>query len=110
MAYIKFSHPASRYAVIGAAAVVTMKGGSCEAAQVAIGGLVPVPARLRDVEAAVKGARPSQDVTAKAAAEPRNNWGETFSETSSRRLSIARRLPRLRKARAGCGVPAGVVA
>jgi aerobic carbon-monoxide dehydrogenase medium subunit len=68
MAYIKFSHPASRYAVLGAAAVVTMKGGTCEAAQVAIGGLVPVPARLRDVEAAVKGARPSEEVTAKAAA------------------------------------------
>ena len=75
MAYIKFSHPASRYAVIGAAAVVTMKGGSCEAAQVAIGGLVPVPARLRDVEAAVKGARPSQDVTAKAAAEATKQLG-----------------------------------
>ena len=75
MAYIKFSHPASRYAVIGAAAVVTMKGGSCEAAQVAIGGLVQVPARLRDVEAAVKGARPSQDVTAKAAAEATKQLG-----------------------------------
>ena len=75
MAYIKFSHPASRYAVIGAAAVVTMKGGSCEAAQVAIGGLVPVPARLRDVEAAVKGARPSQDVTAKAAAAATKQLG-----------------------------------
>ncbi len=75
MAYIKFSHPASRYAVIGAAAVVTMKGGSCEAAQVVIGGLVPVPARLRDVEAAVKGARPSDDVTAKAAAAAAKQLG-----------------------------------
>lgn len=75
MAYIKFSHPASRYAVIGAAAVVTMKGGACEAAQVAIGGLVPVPARLRDVEAAVKGARPSEDVTAKAAAAATKQLG-----------------------------------
>jgi aerobic carbon-monoxide dehydrogenase medium subunit len=75
MAYIKFSHPASRYAVIGAAAVVTMKGGSCEAAQVAIGGLVPVPVRLRDVEAAVKGARPSDDVTARAAAAATKQLG-----------------------------------
>ena len=75
MAYIKFSHPASRYAVLGAAAVVTMKGGICEAAQVAIGGLVPVPARLRDVEAAVKGARPSEDVTAKAAAAATKQLG-----------------------------------
>jgi carbon-monoxide dehydrogenase medium subunit len=67
MAYIKFSHPASRYAVLGAAAVVTMKNGSCGAAQVAVGGLVPVPARLRDVEGAVTGAKPSEDVIAKAA-------------------------------------------
>ncbi len=79
MAYIKFSHPASRYAVIGAAAVVTMKGGTCEAAQVAIGGLVPVPARLRDVEAAVKGARPSEDVTAKAAAAATETTGRRHS-------------------------------
>jgi carbon-monoxide dehydrogenase medium subunit len=75
MAYIKFPHPASRYAVIGAAAVVTMKNGTCEAAQVAIGGVVPVPARLREVEAAVKGARPSGDGVAKAAAETARQLG-----------------------------------
>jgi carbon-monoxide dehydrogenase medium subunit len=68
MAYVKFPHPASRYAVLGAAAVVTVKNGTCDAARVAIGGLVPVPARLGDVEAAVAGTRPSADVVSKAAA------------------------------------------
>jgi carbon-monoxide dehydrogenase medium subunit len=75
MAYIKFAHPASRYAVLGAAAVVTMNDGSCGSAQVAIGGLVPVPARLRDVEGAVTGARPSAEVISKAAAATSKNLG-----------------------------------
>ncbi len=67
MAYVKFAHPASRYAVIGAAAVVTMKNGTCGAAQIAIGGLVPAPVRLHDVEHAVMGAPPSDEMMAKAA-------------------------------------------
>jgi carbon-monoxide dehydrogenase medium subunit len=75
MAYVKFSHPASRYAVIGAAAIVTMKNGACESAQVAIGGLVPVPARLKDVEGAVKGARPSEDVMTKASSATAKQLG-----------------------------------
>ena len=75
MAYVKFAHPASRYAVLGAAAVVTMKNGSCDSAQVAIGGLVPVPARLRDVESAVTGSKPSEDVIAKAAAAASKHLG-----------------------------------
>src|SRR5205085_9673478 len=31
MAYAKFTHPASRYAVVGAAAVVVLSGGACTA-------------------------------------------------------------------------------
>lgn len=54
-AYVKFSHPASRYAVIGVAAIVTVSGGSCTAAAVAIGGLVPKPARAISVERALVG-------------------------------------------------------
>jgi carbon-monoxide dehydrogenase medium subunit len=52
-AYVKFSHPASRYAVIGAAAAVTRAGGTCTAALVAIGGLVSHARRLSRVEQAV---------------------------------------------------------
>ncbi|MGD9904218.1 MAG: xanthine dehydrogenase family protein subunit M [Vicinamibacterales bacterium] len=54
-AYVKFAHPASRYAVVGAAAVVGVQGGKCSAASVAVGGLVPVPTRLAAVEAALTG-------------------------------------------------------
>jgi carbon-monoxide dehydrogenase medium subunit len=56
-AYVKFSHPASRYAVIGVAAVLAAQGGMCANASVAIGGLVPTPVRLAGVEAAVTGKR-----------------------------------------------------
>jgi carbon-monoxide dehydrogenase medium subunit len=67
MAYAKFTHPASRYAVVGAAAVVAVKDGACTAARVAIGGLVPAPTRAGSVETALVGARPTADTIGKAA-------------------------------------------
>jgi carbon-monoxide dehydrogenase medium subunit len=54
-AYVKFSHPASRYAVIGVAAALTLAAGKCSAAHVAIGGLVPRPIRAVSVERALVG-------------------------------------------------------
>src|SRR5207253_1531000 len=39
-AYVKFRHPASRYAVIGVAAIVAVDGGKCRSAAVVLGGLV----------------------------------------------------------------------
>lgn len=54
-AYVKFGHPASRYAVIGVAAAVSAERGKCTAARVAIGGLVPHARRLSAVEQAVVG-------------------------------------------------------
>ena len=54
-AYVKFTHPASRYAVIGVAAAVTVSGGTCTAAAVAVGGLVPRPMRAPTVEKALAG-------------------------------------------------------
>ena len=38
-AYLKHAHPASRYAVVGVAAVVTVENGSCTSARVIVGGL-----------------------------------------------------------------------
>ena len=55
MAYAKMLHPASRYAVVGAAAVVTVEDGRCTAASVAVGGVEPAPARASSVEAALVG-------------------------------------------------------
>jgi carbon-monoxide dehydrogenase medium subunit len=42
-AYVKHKHPASGYAVVGAAAVVTVDGGSCTRARLVVGGVTGVP-------------------------------------------------------------------
>jgi carbon-monoxide dehydrogenase medium subunit len=80
MAYAKFSHPASRYAVLGAAAVVSVKGGTCTAARVAIGGLVPATVRAGAVEAALVGAKPTADAIARAAALVSKSLGDDVLE------------------------------
>ncbi len=67
MAYEKFVHPASRYAVVGAAAVVSVQDGTCTGARVSIGGLVPVATRVRAVETALVGNRPSPEAIGEAA-------------------------------------------
>src|SRR3954447_10245478 len=66
MAYVKFTHPASRYAVVGAAAVVVLSGGACTAARVAVGGLTPNAVRAAAVEKALVGAHTSTDTIARA--------------------------------------------
>ncbi len=65
-AYVKFAHPASRYAVIGAAAAMKVTGGTCGDVSVAIGGLVPNARRLPSVERALNGQAPSESAVAKA--------------------------------------------
>jgi carbon-monoxide dehydrogenase medium subunit len=75
-AYIKFSHPASRYAVIGAAAAVTLVDGSISTVAVALGGLVPVATRASSVEQAVAGQSPSADTIAAAAAAVSGDLGD----------------------------------
>jgi carbon-monoxide dehydrogenase medium subunit len=66
MAYMKFVHPASRYAVVGAAAVVGVKDGVCTRARVSIGGLTVVATRAHAVETALAGARLSAETIGKA--------------------------------------------
>lgn len=66
-AYEKFSHPASRYAVLGAAAAITVKGGAFDAASVAVGGLLPCARRATAVERALAGRPASEDTIAAAA-------------------------------------------
>ncbi|MCH7747949.1 MAG: xanthine dehydrogenase family protein subunit M [Acidobacteria bacterium] len=75
-AYIKFSHPASRYAVVGAAASVTLTGGTISTAAVALGGLVPVATRADSVEQALTGQTPSVDTIAAAAAAVSADLGD----------------------------------
>ena len=54
-AYVKFPHPASRYAVVGVAVIVGAEGGSCSSASVVIGGVETTPTRASSVEAALVG-------------------------------------------------------
>jgi carbon-monoxide dehydrogenase medium subunit len=66
-AYVKFAHPASRYAVVGAAAAITLKSGTCSTVAAALGGLLPHAKRLASVERALTGQAPSDaNVTAAA--------------------------------------------
>ena len=74
-AYEKFSHPASRYAVIGVAAAVTIIGGTCSAASITVGGLVPVPIHCSAVEQALTGQKFSQETILKAAEAVSNDLG-----------------------------------
>jgi carbon-monoxide dehydrogenase medium subunit len=67
-AYAKFPHPASRYAVLGAAALVAVKDGTCGAVRVALGGLLPHARRASAVEKALAG-KPATDAAIAAAAE-----------------------------------------
>ena len=74
-AYAKFVHPASRYAVIGVAALITASGGRCSAARVTVGGMVPKPLRASSVERAIAGQELSTGNVAKAAAQVSQDLG-----------------------------------
>lgn len=68
-AYVKFPHPASRFAVVGVATVLTLDGkGSCQRASVALTGIGPKATRAKGVEAALTG-KPLDAKTIEAAAE-----------------------------------------
>ena len=73
--YAKMAHPASFYAVVGGAVVVTMDGERCTAASVAVGGLTPRPVKAPAVEAALTGATLTVDSIAAATA----NLGEDLA-------------------------------
>jgi carbon-monoxide dehydrogenase medium subunit len=53
--YAKVAHPASGYAVVCGAVVVTVDGGLCTSASIAVGGLVPAPVKASSVERALTG-------------------------------------------------------
>ena len=74
--YVKFVHPASRYAVIGVAAIITAAAGTCTSAVIALGGLVPRPVRASAVEKAIIGQALSADTLAKAAARVSEDLGD----------------------------------
>ncbi len=75
-AYAKLFNPASRYAMVGAAAIVTVSGGVCSAAGVAVGGLVPAATRAKAVEAALIGKALDEAAISAAAEAVSSNLGE----------------------------------
>ena len=76
--YAKMAHPATGFAVVGAAVVVTVADGRCTAASVAVGGLVPSPLRVRSVEAALIG----QELTAENIAAAAENVAQDVGDTA----------------------------
>jgi len=68
-AYLKFEHPASGYAICGAAAVVTLADdGTCQEARLAFNGVSATPHRASEVEAELTG-KALDEATVSAAME-----------------------------------------
>ncbi len=68
-AYLKFKEKDSMdFALASVAASVKMRGGSCTAARVVLGGVAPVPWRSKEAEAAILGSSLDAPAAAKAAA------------------------------------------
>jgi carbon-monoxide dehydrogenase medium subunit len=89
-AYAKFPHPASRYAVIGAAAVVDVSNGACTRAIIIVGGITGRPTRLPSVEAGLVGHPLADDTIASACSRAAGDlsgdlMGDIFASAEYRR-------------------------
>ena len=78
-AYEKFSHPASRYAVLGVAAWVAVTNGTCSSARIALGGLLPNARRASSAERALIGKAITDDTIAAAAGQVAADLGNDVS-------------------------------
>jgi carbon-monoxide dehydrogenase medium subunit len=74
--YAKMANPASRYCMVGAAAVVATDNGTCSYASVAVGGLTPKATKAPSVEAALVGKALTEDNIKAAAAAVANDLGD----------------------------------
>ena len=79
-AYAKLFNPASRYAIVGAAAKISVSGNSINTARIAIGGLTPKAVRATSVEQALQGQPVSKDSIAAAAAQISNDLTEVMGD------------------------------
>jgi carbon-monoxide dehydrogenase medium subunit len=68
-AYEKFPHPASHLPLAGACAVLRLRDGRIDGAEVAVTGISPRPYRARETERMLVGADPATDSLAAAAAQ-----------------------------------------
>ena len=65
--YAKLPNPASHYAIVGIAALISVEGGKCTSASIGVTGLGATPGRAAGVEAALVGGELSDEVIAEAA-------------------------------------------
>jgi carbon-monoxide dehydrogenase medium subunit len=89
-AYAKFPHPASRYAVIGAAACIALEKGVCTSGRVVVSGLLPRPTVLSSVEKALVGAKLDEAAIAAASGRAGEDLGgdiigDSFASAGYRR-------------------------
>ena len=75
-AYAKLFNPASRYAIVGACAKVSVANGLCSSASVAVGGLTAKATAAPSVSAALVGKALTAENVAAAAAQVVNDLGE----------------------------------
>ena len=98
--YAKMAHPATFFAVVGAAAVVTLQesggtdGRRCAAARIAVGGLTPRPMRAPSVEQALAGQPLTTESIAAAAGRVDDDLGsdligDVFASADYRRAMAA---------------------
>jgi len=67
--YKKFANKASHFAVVGVAAFVTMRRGTCQRARIGITGAGPRAIRAREAERALEGKQPTESTLAQATSQ-----------------------------------------
>lgn len=80
-AYVKYHHPASHYAVVGAAATVTLKGSTIAATRIALAGVGDRAFRAPAVEAALVGIKPDDAAAVLAACASAADGVEARADT-----------------------------
>lgn len=75
-AYVQFEHPASGYAIVGAAAQLSVDGNRCNGARVAVGGLTPKATRCPSVEQALAGQILNDETVASAGHAVQDDLGD----------------------------------
>jgi carbon-monoxide dehydrogenase medium subunit len=79
-AYVKHRHPASFYAVVGVAAVVSVEGGTCTAATVTVGGVTSPPVHATAAADTLQGGPGSEEAVAAAAEKVPESIGAATSD------------------------------
>jgi carbon-monoxide dehydrogenase medium subunit len=74
--YAKMAHPATYFAVVGGAVIVTVENNRCTAARVAVGGLTPKPVRARSVETALVGRELTMETISQAVTNLPDDLGD----------------------------------